>query len=314
MSKNYPVIVILGPTASGKSRLGIDLATLFQGEIISCDALQIYKHMDIGTDKISQAEQCLIKHHLLDSRNPDEGFSAGDYQRLARKALNSIRNQGRLPFVVGGTGFYLRSLIEGLFDGPGRSEELRIRMRGIIERKGVKRLHRALQRIDAKSAARIAENDTARIIRAYEVYLVSNKPMSKWQSQPRNALRGYRWLKLGLDVSREVLYQRIDQRVEEMLQRGFIDEVRGLLESFPRECHAFRAIGYRQIAEYLEGKLTLQQAVEATKRESRRFAKRQLTWFRSDKSIVWLNGQLDIDDLRKQSAELVKEFLRMEQA
>jgi tRNA dimethylallyltransferase len=302
-------IVIIGPTASGKTRLALDLALQFQGEIVSCDALQIYRHMNIGTDKILPHEQQGVTHHLLDVRDPGQDFSAGDYQRLAREAIREIHERGHLPFVVGGTGFYLRALIDGLFEGPARSEELRVRMRKIIRRKGSRILHRFLQRVDPASAAKIAETDAERIIRAYEVYLISRKPMSWWQRQPRDTLKGYRWLKLGLRVPREQLYQRINQRAEKMFQAGFLEEVRLLIDRFPGESHAFKAIGYRQAAEYLEGRLTLAEAIDETKKQSRHYAKRQLTWFRADSEIVWLDGQLNSSELRIQAADLVNEFL-----
>jgi tRNA dimethylallyltransferase len=309
LEEEKPAIAIVGPTGSGKTHLAIALAVQFRGEIVSCDALQVYRRMDIGTAKATVAEQALVTHHMLDVRNPDEDFSAGDYQRQARQSLKHISESGRLPFVTGGTGFYLRALIEGLFEGPGRSEELRRRMRTIAGRKGSSVLHRALARVDPESAARIAANDAERIIRAYEMYLVSGKSMSWWQEQSREALKGYRWLKIGIDFPREQLYIRIDRRVDEMFAQGFVDEVKELLKSFPRESNAFKAIGYRQVAEHLEGRLTMEQALEETKRESRRYAKRQLTWFRSDREIIWLDGQAGPQALHAKAADLVSDFL-----
>ena len=308
MNKEKPAIAVVGPTGSGKTRLAITLATQFQGEIVSCDALQVYRRMDIGTAKATAAEQELVAHHMLDLRDPDKDFSAGDYQRLARRTLHQIIEHGRLPIVVGGTGFYLRALIDGLFAGPGRSEELRTRMRRIVNLKGLGILHRALHRIDPGSAARIAENDAERIIRAYEMHLLSGKNMSWWQEQPRDALKGYRWLKIGIDIPRDQLYLRIERRVDEMFEHGFLDEVKQLLEKFPRESNAFKAIGYRQVAEHLEGRLTFEQTLEETKRESRRYAKRQLTWFRSDRDIVWLDGQA-AEALQSKAAAMVSGFL-----
>jgi tRNA dimethylallyltransferase len=310
MSKNTPGIVILGPTASGKTWLAINLALRFQGEIVSCDALQVYRHMDIGTAKVPPAEQQGIRHHMLDVQDPDQDFSAGDYQRLAREAIRAIHDRGHVPFVVGGTGFYLRALIEGLFEGPARSEELRARMRKIIGRKGSGILHRALRRVDPQSAARIARADAERIIRAYEVYLASGKPMSWWQQQPRDAMRGYRWLKIGIDVPREQLYPKINRRVEEMFQGGLLEEVRGLLAKYPKTSHAFKAIGYRQAAEHIGGQLPLRQAIEETQKESRHYAKRQLTWFRADPGIIWLDGRLDSNELHTKAAGLVTDFLK----
>jgi len=265
--------------------------------------------MDIGTGKVSAAEQMLVRHHMLDLQDPDKDFSAGDYQRLAREVLARIREREHIPFVVGGTGFYLRALIDGLFVGPSRSEALRARMRRIIQRRGVRTLHRALNRVDPQSASRIALSDAERIIRAYEVYLLSGKPMTRWQQQPRDALRGCRWLKVGIQMPRALLYQRIEQRVEEMFRSGFLEEVQKLLAGFPRDSHAFRAIGYKQIADYLEGKCSVSQAMDETKKESRHYAKRQLTWFRSDPEIQWLDGQLNLDQLRISAAALIEEFL-----
>jgi tRNA dimethylallyltransferase len=307
---DYPGIAIVGPTGSGKSRLGVSLALRFKGEIISCDALQVYRGMNIGTAKITAAEKMQVPHHMLDLRDPGEDFSAGDYQRIAREILDEIKSRGALPLIVGGTGFYLRALIEGLFEGPGRSEELRTRMRKIIRKRGSGTIHRALRRIDPQSADKITENDSERIIRAYEVYLSTGKSISWWQQQPKNALTGYCWLKLGIDIPRPLLYERINRRVEDMFQSGLLEEVHNLLQSFPRTSQAFKAIGYRQTAEYLEGAISMAQAIEETQMESRRYAKRQLTWFRSDPSIVWLDGRLPADELREKAEAGIIEFLK----
>lgn len=305
----YPVIALLGPTGSGKSGLAMELAAALGGEIISCDALQVYRHMDIGTAKPTPDERAQVPHHMLDLRDPGEDFSAGDYQRLAREALSAISSRGRLPFVAGGTGFYFRALMEGLFEGPGRSEELRSRMRRIVDSRGAPSLHRALQRVDRAAAARIMPADASRIIRAYEVYLLTGKTMSWWQDQPRDALRSHRCLRLGICWPRETLYQRINERVEQMFRSGFVEEVRSLLEHFPRSCQAFKAIGYRQIAAYLEGQSTLEQTEEETRRESRRYAKRQLTWFRADPQIIWLDGTLGPEELTAQALRRIRDFL-----
>ena len=309
MQKN--AIAVAGPTGTGKSRLGIMLARAFNGEIVGCDALQVYRRMNIGTAKVTPEEREGVPHHMIDIHDPDREFSAGDYQRQARQSINEISGRGRLPIVVGGTGFYLRALIDGLFEGPERSEELRARMRAIIQRKGTNILHRFLARIDPESAAKIAVNDADRIIRACEIYLVSGKNMSWWQSRPRDALKGYRWLKIGIDLPRELLYQRINLRVERMFENGLLDETRRLLEIYPATCPAFKAIGYRQSAEYIAGEITLAQAVESTQIESRRYAKRQLTWFRADSEIIWLRAENDheMDTMAENALRIVRDFI-----
>jgi tRNA dimethylallyltransferase len=193
-----PAVAIIGPTASGKSALGLALAARFSGEILTCDALQVYRHMDIGTAKPGPAERSRIPHHLLDIREPCDDFSAGDYLRLGRAALKGIRERGRVPFVVGGTGFYFKALTEGMFEGPGRSDPLRARMRLIVARRGPETIHRALRRADPETAAHLAPADAERNIRAYEIYLTSGRTMSWWQNQPRDHLKGFRWLKLAI--------------------------------------------------------------------------------------------------------------------
>lgn len=305
MSDQKPGIAIVGPTSSGKTGLAISLALQFNGEIVGCDALQVYRHMDIGTAKASPSEQQLVPHHMIDVQDPDFEFSAGDYQRMAREIVEQISLKGHLPFVTGGTGFYLRALIDGLFEGPERSEALRQRMRGIIARKGPQVLHRALARVDSRAASRIAEADAERIIRAYEVYLSTGTTMSWWQEQPRNAFAGYRWLKIGIDMPREELYARINRRVEEMFQSGFIEEVHELRRRYPTSIHAFKAIGYRQVVQYIDGAISLRQAIEETQLQSRHYAKRQMTWFRADRSIIWLKP----DGIEQGSASLILDFL-----
>jgi tRNA dimethylallyltransferase len=305
----YPAIAVMGPTASGKTVLGEALAERFHGEIVTCDALQVYRYMDIGTAKPSAHGREKIPHHMLDLRSPCDDFSAGDYQRLGRDVLRTMAASGRIPFVVGGTGFYLRALIDGLFEGPGRSDELRTRMRRIIAGRGAASLHHALGRVDPEIAERLAPADAERIMRAYEIYLLSGRTMSWWQSRPKNRLAGYRWLKLGIRWPRKELYARIGRRVEEMFERGFVAEVQALVGRFPRDCHAFRAIGYRQIIAHLEGRSSLEQAIEDTERESRRYAKRQLTWFHADPEVLWLDATPGPDALLAQAGDLVARFL-----
>ncbi len=305
----YPAVIIAGPTCSGKSALAQALAIHFNGEIISCDALQVYRGMDIGTAKPTSMERESIPHYMIDLRAPSEDFSAGEYQRLGRESLDAIRKRGQLPLVVGGTGFYLQALLQGLFEGPGRSEPLRERMNRIAGHRGSATLHHALARVDQASAIRISPSDIARIVRAYEIYLLTGKPMSWWQKQRTDRLQDFRWLKLGIAWPRETLYRRIEARVDQMFEMGFVDEVRMLLQHYPDSCHAFKAIGYRQVAEFLRGDSTFAQAIEETKRESRRYAKRQLTWFRRDPEILWLDAARGENDLLPQARQRTHEFL-----
>lgn len=307
--KPYPLVVVAGPTGSGKSQLAVQLARTFDGEIVSCDALQIYRGMDIGTAKATPSEREAVPHHMLDLKDPCEDFSAGDYQRLARQALDGIRRRGRIPFVVGGTGLYFRALLLGLFEGPGRMKELRARMQKIARSRGAASLHRILLRADPVSANRISAADTVRIIRALEVYFLTGRPISWWQNQPAERLAGFRWLKLGIQWPRELLYQRIDARAAGMFERGLIQEVRTLLDRFPHDCNAFKAIGYRQVADYFAEKVSFDQAVEEVQRQSRRYAKRQLTWFRADPEIVWLDGGLGEPKLLEQGVAAVQSFI-----
>lgn len=266
--------------------------------------------MDIGTAKVPAADRGEVPHHLIDVRDPDQDFSAGEFMQYGRAALQSISGRGRMPFVVGGTGFYLRALIDGLFEGPGRSEETRKRIRRILaRRRGQERIRFALERIDPEAAALIQPADMERTIRALEVFLVSGRPMSGWQRQPRDRLQGFRWLKIGIAWPREQLYGRIDRRVDEMISGGLVEEVRGLHERYPAGLHAFKAIGYRQILACLEGVISLETAVEETKRESRRYGKRQLTWFRSDREIVWLDGSAGQQQVIQEASGRIKRFL-----
>jgi len=305
----YPALAVLGPTASGKSRLAMHLALRLGGEVVSCDALQVYRGMDIGTAKSTAEERARVPHHMIDIRDPGEDFSAGDYVREGRAILRSVAQRRRLPIVAGGTGLYFRALLEGLFEGPGRSEPLRSRMRAIAARRGPATLHRALGRVDPDAAGRIAANDTSRILRAYEVWLISGKPMSWWQSQPGRRLSGFRWLKLGIRWPREALYERINTRVTAMFDSGLPAEAASLLSRYSHSCHAFKAIGYRESAELLAGTLSRDEAVERTQMESRRYAKRQLTWFRSVDGVRWLDAASGWHAVEEEAVEAVSEFL-----
>jgi tRNA dimethylallyltransferase len=304
-----PLVVVAGPTASGKSALALELAHEFGGEIVCCDALQIYRGMDIGTAKPTAAERAAVPHHMLDLRDPTAEFSAGDYQRLGRAALDGIRCRGRVPIVVGGTGFYLRALLEGLFEGPGRSDWLRARLRRIADRRGSAGLHRILRRVDPGTAARIAPADLPRLVRACEVYWMTGRPLSWWHERAPDRLSGFRWLKLAIARPRPELYRRVDLRVDGMFAAGFVDEVQRLVDRCGAAAPAFKGIGYNQIHRALAGLHSLERAREETKRETRRYAKRQGTWFRCDPDIRWLDASCGEASVMVEARAAVQQFL-----
>jgi tRNA dimethylallyltransferase len=283
------LVVILGPTGSGKTSLSVALAQRFAGEIVSCDSVAVYRGLEIGSAKPSPEQRKLVPHHLLDVVGPDAFYTAGDYSRAAREAIADIVGRGRLPIVTGGTGLYLRALLQGLFPGPQRSAALRDRLLRKAETRGPISLHRILKRLDPASAARIHVNDTAKVIRAIEVTLAAARPMSEAWKEGSEALTGYRVLRLGLDPARPQLYQRINDRAYAMFAQGLIEETRELLARYGR-CPALDSLGYRQAAQYLDGALTHEQAVAAASQGHRNYAKRQLTWFRREPEVRWLNG------------------------
>jgi tRNA dimethylallyltransferase len=281
--------VILGPTASGKTSLSLHLAERFHGEIISCDSVAVYREFEIGTAKPSLEERQRVPHHLIDIANPGAVVTAGDYSRLARQAMKEINVRGRLPIVVGGTGLYLRALLEGLFSGPARSDELRGRLRERAADHGPGYLHRLLRRIDPKAAQSIHENDAPKIIRALEVSITARRPMTELWRQGRDRLRSFRILRIGLNPDREALYARINDRAQRMFSSGLIEETKMLLDRYPA-AGPLNALGYRQASQHLRGELTLEQAIAAAQQGHRNYAKRQMTWFRREPDVHWLNG------------------------
>lgn len=283
------LLIIAGPTSSGKSSLALGAARALQGEIVNCDSMQLIREMDLGTAKPSQEEQEAVPHHLYDRINPDEYFSAGTYMAEARDICSEITGRGKVPIVVGGTGLYLSALLYGVFDGPGKSEELRARLSRVEEGRGLDYLHRWLARVDPDSGAKITAQDRLRIVRALEVYLLTGEPISRLQNQ-REELAGYRIVKAGIRLSRETLYGRINERVEWMFGAGLLEEVAGLLDrGYPPTAKGFEALGYRHAIQVLLGALTMEEAVELTQRDTRRYAKRQMTWFRRE-GLSWIDG------------------------
>ena len=300
------LVVILGPTASGKSALAIHLAQQFAGEIVSCDSVAVYRHFEIGTAKPAPAQRALVPHHLLDVAEADTPFTAGDYARQARAVITDIAGRGRLPIVVGGTGLYLRALLEGLFPGPQRSEELRERLRARATERGSTYLHRLLSRLDPASAEKIHANDAPKLIRAIEVCLASRTRMSELWQVGRDPLRGFRVLRIGLNPSREKLYERINLRAQQMFDAGLVDETKRLLERYgPKNVMALDSLGYRQAAQFLRGELTREQAISAAQQGHRNYAKRQMTWFRREPDVQWLEGFGDDAEIVRRAGELL---------
>ena len=299
------LVVILGPTASGKSALAVELAQRPAGEIVSCDSVALYRHCEIGTAKPTREQRALVPHHLLDIAEPDEPFTAGDYARRARAVIGEIASRKHLPVVVGGTGLYLRALLEGLFPGPQRSEELRERLRARAAERGSSYLHRMLARLDAESAAKIHAKDLAKIIRAVEVCLTSRAQMSElWKQRGRDPLRGFRVLRIGLNPPREKLYGRINLRAQQMFEDGLVEETKSLLGRYPTAA-PLNSLGYKQAVQFLRGELTREQAVAAAQQGHRNYAKRQMTWFRREPEVAWLEGFGDDGEIVRQAGEMV---------
>jgi len=284
------LVVLLGPTASGKTSLSLALAERFNGEIVSCDSVALYREFDIGTAKPTPAERASVPHHLIDVVDPTEAVTAGDYARRARETLAEIRGRQKLPIMVGGTGLYLRALLDGLFAGPHRSEELRERLRARAAERGPAHLHKILLRLDPDAAGKIHANDTPKIIRAIEVCLSAKAPMTQLWNESRAPLAGFRIMRLGLNPERDALYDRINQRCRQMFEQGLIEETKSLLEKYGVSPWPLSSLGYKQAAQFLRGELTRAQALEAAQQAHRNYAKRQMTWFRREPDVRWLAG------------------------
>jgi tRNA dimethylallyltransferase len=296
----HPIIAIVGPTASGKSALALSIAEAYQGEIVNYDSIQIYRYLDIGSAKPSLAERARVPHHMIDIREPTEVFTAGDYQREARSVLEELRRRDRIPVLVGGTGLYLRALTEGLFAGPARSIQWRARFESLAERHGRAYLHRLLQRLDPIAAGRIMPRDTPKIIRALEVRMETGKTLSEHLAlEPRQPLAGFEIYTFGLNPPREELGLRIDERVRSMFANGFVEEVRSLAgRGVSPTAPAMGAIGYRHILENSESSNTWDDTISMIQRDTRRYAKRQWTWFRKSERTMWFDGFGDDPDVR----------------
>ena len=292
------ILVICGPTASGKSDLALELARRLDGEIVNADSMQLYRGMDIGTAKPSPRQRAEIPHHLLDVADPDQPFSAADFAAAADSAICDISSRGKRPIVTGGTGLYIRALLKGLVDSPGGADEFREALHEEAGRLGNEALLERLRQVDPDLAENLHPNNLLRIIRALEVQHLTGIPLSRYQKEHGFSGQRYRSLQIGIPVERQQLYDRIDDRVEQMLERGLLPEVQGLLNAgYSPESKAMRAIGYKEMTAHLAGECSLDEAVRLIKRNTRHYAKRQLTWFNADKDILWLEYPAKFDTI-----------------
>jgi tRNA dimethylallyltransferase len=300
------LVIVLGPTAVGKTELALALAETINAEIINADSQQIYRYLDIGTGKPSKAERERVRHHLIDVINPDEDFNAALYRQLANTTIADIHERGARVLVCGGTGLYLRALTGGLFAGPGQDTQLRANLEREIAENGLAALYERLIAVDPGANTKIHPNDRQRVIRALEVYQNTGRPLSTWQNEHRFHEQPFEVLKIGLLRDRAELYDLINQRSEKMIRAGFLDEVRGLIaRGYGLDLKPLRSVGYRQMGEVIEGIKKLPEALEEMKQETRRLAKRQLTWFRSDPEIRWCHPEKQ----EREIAELIQAFL-----
>jgi len=303
------LVAVAGPTGSGKSDLSLLIAENFDGEIVNCDSLQVYRHFDIGTAKLPLTDRRGIPHHLIDILDPDQLCTAGEYARLARITIAQISGRGRLPILAGGTGFYLRALLEGLFEGPARDQPLRDRL-AAREARRTGSLHRLLTRFDSNAASKIHVNDIPKVTRALEICLLTRQPATRVFQQGRDALRGYRTLKFGLLPDREALNPRLDARCAWMFENGLVEEVRHILAlGFSPACKPFESHGYKQAMQLIQGELNLRDAVFYAQRNTRHYAKRQITWFRRERELQWLKGFGDAPQIREAALASVANFL-----
>jgi tRNA dimethylallyltransferase len=304
------LVVVLGPTASGKTALSLALAERFSGEIVNCDSVAMYREFDIGTAKPTASERARAPHHLFDCVAPTDHITAGEYSRQARQVLEEIRGRGHLPIVVGGTGLYLRALLEGLFAGPQRSEALRERLREKAASRSSIYLHRILLRLDRTAAENIHANDIPKIIRAIEVCLASRQKMTElWQQQGRDPLTGFRMLRLGLDPERRALYERINRRAQKMFEVGLIEETQRLLEKYGDAAAPLSSLGYKQAVQFLRGELSREQAVQAAQQAHRNYAKRQITWFRPEPNVRWRRGFGDDVQTQRDAVVMIEDAI-----
>lgn len=291
------VVVICGPTASGKTALSIELAKQIDGQIVSADSMQIYKEMNIGSAKPTKEEMQGIKHYMLDFVLPSQRYSVAEYKKDASNAICEIINNGKTPIIVGGTGLYIDSLIYNIeYQEIEFDEEYRKKLEEEVQEKGLESLYERAKQIDPEAIKNISPNDKKRILRILEIYKATNKTKTEQEIESRKNEVQYDYQVYALDMPRKDLYERIDKRVDIMINQGLIEEVKQILEKYKEQPTALQALGYKEIKEYLEGILTKQEAIDKVKQETRRYAKRQLTWFRKNKQTIWIEGTNDIQN------------------
>ncbi len=299
------LVVIVGPTASGKTALSLILAEKFHGEVVNCDSVALYREFEIGTAKPTPEERARVPHHLLDIAAPEEEITAGEYARRARQVVQEIKGRAHLPIVVGGTGLYLRALLEGLFPGPQRSEELRERLRVRAKARGSAYLHRILRQLDPPGAEAIHPNDAPKLIRAIEVCLASRERMTEMWKRGRDPLRGFRIVRIGLDPERQALYERINRRAEEMFERGLVEEAARIVDRHGPGARALSSLGYKQALQLLRGQADREAAIASAQQGHRNYAKRQMTWFRREPDVQWLRGFGDDPAIQQRAIEII---------
>jgi tRNA dimethylallyltransferase len=287
-SEARALVVILGPTGVGKSRVALGLAVKFRGEIVNADSMQVYRSFDIGTDKPSPADRRAVPHHLLDVAEPWDQFTAADFVAGALEAMAGIHGRGGLPFIVGGSGLYIKALLDGLFSGPGRNPEVRSRLEAEAAAEGLEALFRRLEAVDPAYALKVRHRDRIRIVRALEIFETTGKPISEHFRGTESFVKGLRQVRIGLELDRPALVCRIEERVDRMFESGLVEEVERLLaRGVPADAPAFKGLGYKQVLLFLRNEIGLDEARDLVKRETRRFAKRQMTWFRKMSGISW---------------------------
>jgi tRNA dimethylallyltransferase len=304
LKQKEKLLVLIGPTAVGKTKLSIELAKSFNGEIISGDSMQVYQGMDIGTAKITEEEMEGIPHHLIDIKDPDEPFSVAEFQELVRSKITAITSRKKLPMIVGGTGLYIQSVLyDYQFTEAASDHEFRMKLEQMAEEKGNEELHQKLRGVDPESAERIHPNNLRRVIRALEIFHCTGKTMTEYQQEQQPELL-YDACLIGLTMDRELLYNRINKRVDLMMEQGLLEEVKDLYDRGIRDCQSIQAIGYKELYDYFDDRVNLKDAVENLKQNSRRYAKRQLTWFRNKMDVEWFEMTSMANANEKKFAEI----------